>query len=260
METYIQVDGIQIAYKEFIPEKINSPLPIVFLHDSLGSISVWKEFPKRVAEHMKLKSIVYDREGYGHSAPFTHATRDTSYLELQADFLIRFLDQSEIDKCIVFGHSDGGSIALIAGGKYPERIQGIITEGAHVFVEDVTLAGIRDAKKTFKNTDLKTKLIRHHGDKVDALFDAWTETWLTPEFKTWNIEGFLKQIECPVLTIYGEKDEYGTLLQVESIATNVKGYSEKLIMPDIGHTPHKEAKEATLMATCAFIQQQILHT
>lgn len=258
MDTLIQVDGIQIAYREIIPETIDSSLPIIFLHDSLGSITVWKQFPKLVAEQANLKSIVYDREGYGQSDPFVNAKRNNRYLELQADFLIRFLDQLNIDKCILFGHSDGGSIALIAGAKYPERIQGIITEGAHVFVEEVTLAGILAAKESFKNTDLKTKLIRHHGDKVDAIFSAWTETWLNQGFKTWNIEEFLQHIECPVLTIYGEKDEYGTLLQAESISTKISGYSEKLIIPGIGHTPHKEAKETTLMATGGFIQKRIL--
>lgn len=256
MKKIVEIEGIKIAYEELIPEQISSDIPIVFLHDSLGSISVWREFPKMVSENTGHPSIAYDRQGYGHSDPFSDETRNTRYLEEQADFLILFLDQLQIETCILFGHSDGGSIALIAGAKYPGRIQGIITEGAHVFVEDITLAGIREAKEMYKTSDLKTKLIKHHGDKVDALFTAWTETWLTPEFKSWNIEHFLTQIQCPVLTLYGEKDEYGSLLQLESIYSKTRGYSEKLVIPGIGHTPHKEARELTLATITQFVKHQ----
>ena len=257
MKKTVEIESIKIAYEELVPEQISSGIPIIFLHDSLGSITVWREFPKMVSENTSHRCIVYDRQGYGHSDPFSKATRNSGYLEEQADFLISFLDQITVETCILFGHSDGGSIALIAAAKYPGRIQGIITEGAHVFVEDITLAGIREAKEMYRTTDLKTKLIKHHGDKVDALFTAWTETWLTPEFKNWNIEHFLTEIRCPVLTLYGEKDEYGSLLQLESIYSKARGYSQKVVIPGIGHTPHKEAREATLAATTEFIKHQV---
>lgn len=229
-------------------------IPIVFLHDSLGSISVWKDFPRKVTESTRLKGIVYDRQGYGSSAPFSNTVRDNNYLEIQADFLIRFLDKLKISQCILFGHSDGGSIALIAGAKYPERISGMITEGAHVFVEEITLDGIRKAVEAYAHTDLRYKLEKHHGDKVESLFNAWTKTWLNPAFKKWNIEHFLEKIKCPVLVIQGEKDEYGSELQVNSIYTKVKGYSEKRMIPSAGHTPHREAVSETLQATALFIR------
>lgn len=255
MKQFIELDHTRIAYEEIMPEAAGTAFPLVFLHDSLGAISVWKDFPAALAERVKRKAIVYDRQGYGSSGPFSDAPRDNSYLEKQADFLVVFLDALKIDSCVLFGHSDGGSISLLAAAKYPERIKAVVTEGAHVFVEDITLAGIRSAQDAYATTDLKARLARHHGDKVEALFTAWTGTWLRPEFKSWNIEAFLERIACPALTIYGEKDEYGSLRQAEAIASKISAYSEKLVIPGTGHTPHKEAREATLSAAAAFIDR-----
>jgi len=255
LTSYIPIGETRIACEEFVPAQPRSPIPILFLHDSLGSISVWKDFPKTIATQTGLRTIVYDRQGYGSSDPFPAGTRDNQYLEEQADFLIRVLDALSIDSCLLFGHSDGGSIALIAGAKYPERIRGIITEGAHVFVEDITLAGIREALQLYQTTGLKAKLERHHGTKTEALFNVWTQTWLTPAFRHWNIEHFLPAINCPVLVIQGENDEYGSVQQVESIYTQVKGHSEKQLIAGAGHTPHKEAKEETIRLVSDFIRK-----
>lgn len=254
MKQTIEIEQVNIAYQILAPEKIDADIPVIFLHDSLGSISVWKEFPKKVADRIHLKCIIYDRQGYGSSDPFLNVVRDNSYLETQANFLIKLLDALRISQCILFGHSDGGSIALIAAAKYPERIKGIITEGAHVFVEEITLEGIRTAVETYKHTDLKTRLEKHHGDKVENVFNAWTQTWLNPEFRKWNIEHFLEKIKCPVLVVQGEKDEYGSELQVNSICSKVQGHSEKLMIPSVGHSPHKEAPGETLHVTAHFIK------
>ncbi len=255
MKHFIDVENINIAYDTISPGEINADVPVIFLHDSLGAISVWKIFPKKVAEQTGLTCIVYDRQGYGSSDPFTKVARDNGYLEEQADVLIAFLDALNIRTCILFGHSDGGSIALIAGAKFPGRIAGIITEGAHVFVEDITLAGIRGAVEKYRHTDLKPKLEKHHGDKVEDLFSAWTDTWLSPGFKEWNIEHFLEDITCPMLVVQGENDEYGSQHQVDSIISRVKGHSEKLILPSIGHTPHKEAAGQTIAAVGQFVKR-----
>ena len=165
-----------------------------------------------------------------------------------------------IEKAILFGHSDGGSISLIAAGKYPEKILGVITEGAHIFVEDVTIQGIKEARKLYNSTDLKQKFEKYHADKTEEMFWAWANTWITKEFYSWNIERFLPSINCPSLIIQGDKDQYGTLDQVERIISQSGGVAEKLVIPNVKHTPHKESSELILKAASEFILAEILST
>lgn len=226
---------------------------IIFLHDSLGSIQLWRNFPEKLGHLTQCNVLVYDRQGYGQAAPFTQPERDNTYLEKEADVLHHLLQATGIQKAILFGHSDGGSIALIAAAKYPEQIICIVTEGAHIFVEEVTLNGIREAQKTYQTTNLKTRLEKYHGPKTEAMFQAWAHTWLTPEFRTWNIENFLPQIQCPSLIIQGENDEYGTLAQVAGIVNQTTGKATPFIIPNVGHNPHKEAPELVLEKSASFI-------
>lgn len=226
---------------------------IVFLHDSLGCIKLWRDFPQQLGEATQCNVLIYDRQGYGQSAGFAKEKRGINYLELEADTLIQVLAVIKVNNPILFGHSDGGSIALIAAGKYPDNIQAIITEGAHVFVEDVTLSGIRDGVKAYETTKLKERLIKYHGDNTDAMFWAWAETWLRDEFLDWNIEHFLPQIQCPSLIIQGMLDEYGTKKQVDAIVNGVGEKAKKLMIPNIGHTPHKEARGVILLEAIKFI-------
>jgi len=228
------------------------------LHDSLGSTELWRDFPAALAEATNCGSLVYDRQGYGKSSPFTSRSRPVTYLEQEADVLEQVLAACHITEAVLFGHSDGGSIVLLAAAKYPARVQGVVTEGAHIFVEDVTLAGIRTAVEAYQTTNLPSRLQKYHGDKTDALFQAWTETWLRDEYRTWNIEAFLRRITCPVLVIQGEQDEYGTLAQVEGIVQQVAGEAHQLLLPGIGHTPHREAREAVLAQTAAFLNQVLV--
>jgi pimeloyl-ACP methyl ester carboxylesterase len=181
--------------------------------------------------------------------------RPVNYLELEADFLNELLIQLDVKDAILFGHSDGGSIALITAAKYPDRIKAIICESAHIFVEDVTLKGIYKAMESYRMTNLAERLAKYHGDKVDSIFKAWTETWTSNDFKDWNIEYLLKDITCPLLFIQGEADEYGTLEQVDRTINQVCGKTKKLVIPNIGHTPHKEAPEITFEAAKDFIMK-----
>lgn len=230
---------------------------IIFLHDSLGSIKLWRDFPSKLGEITACNVLVYDRQGYGKSGPFISNDRKNNYLELEAAVVNRLIKQYGIKRAILFGHSDGGSIALITAAKYPSSILGVITEGAHIFVEDITLQGIREAVKAYQTTSLKEKLEKYHGDKTDALFWAWAKTWLSDEFKNWNIEHFLPVIQCSVLVIQGEKDEYGTLHQVEGITSQVSGVAFQFIVPQVGHTPHKEAAQETLTKAAEFIMKTL---
>jgi pimeloyl-ACP methyl ester carboxylesterase len=231
---------------------------IVFLHDSLGCVELWRDFPKKLGELADCNVFVYDRQGYGKSSPFTTSKRGHDYLEIEADILLEVLEVCRIDNVILFGHSDGGSIALIFSAKYPSKVSGIITEGAHIFVEEQTLDGIRQAVKAYQKTNLKSKLEKYHGNKTDDVFWAWTETWLSDKFSAWNIENYLPLVKCPVLVIQGEEDEYGTLKQVEGIVNKISGVPTKLVLPHIKHTPHKEAPEVVLQKSEDFISALLL--
>lgn len=221
---------------------------IVFLHDSLGCIRLWRDFPKRVGQLTQCNILVYDRQGYGDSCGFSKPRRDVEYLREEAEILFDLLQYWQTGPVVLFGHSDGGSIALIFAALYPDMVISVITEGAHVFVEDITLKGILEAEEAYQTTDLRSKLEKYHGEKTDAMFNAWTKTWTSSWFRDWNIEHYLPKITCPVLVIQGENDEFGSLAQVDAIVNGVSGPSQKVIVPDARHTPHKENAEVVLVA------------
>jgi pimeloyl-ACP methyl ester carboxylesterase len=247
----VVVDGVRLRIEHAVVDQHR--LTLVFLHDSLGSIELWRDFPAKLANACSCNLLIYDRQGHGESAPLGLTARTSDYLEREADLLHDLLQQLDIQQAILFGHSDGGSIALIAASKYPSRIKGVISEAAHIFVEEITLQGIRAAVHSYEHTALKRRLEMYHGEKTEAIFRAWAGTWLKEEYRSWNIEHFLPGIQCPVLVIQGEKDEYGSEAQVDGVIDAVSGTVQKLMIPGIGHTPHKEAPDAVLRATASFI-------
>ena len=230
---------------------------IVFLHDSLGSVQLWRDFPEKLAEATQCNVLVYDRLGYGKSFPMITHEREKNYMELEADVLNDLLSELNINDAVLFGHSDGGTIALIAASKHPEKVKAVICEAGHIFVEDITVKGVEDALNAYNTTNLPQRLEKYHGDKVDMIVKAWTEIWPSEKFRTWNIEYLLKNITSPLLFIQGEADEYGTLDQVEKTVSQVTGTAEKFIIPDIGHTPHKESPEIVLNKSIEFINSII---
>ncbi|HIA51129.1 MAG TPA: alpha/beta hydrolase [Candidatus Melainabacteria bacterium] len=249
-DSNVELYGISLKVRKL---ETDSPrATIVFLHDSLGCIPVWRDFPERLCGLTRCNGIIYDRQGYGGSGPFTRE-RDQRYLEREADALAALMKKLGLSKSILFGHSDGGSIALVAAAKTPELISGVITEGAHVFVEEITLEGIRHAQKLFKETDLRQRITKYHGDNTDGVISAWIDTWLSPEFRDFNMEHLLPSIKCPVLVLQGEGDEYGSEAQVDAIVNQVSGTSLKDMVKFARHTPHKEAPEYTLRVTANFV-------
>ncbi|WP_080778429.1 alpha/beta fold hydrolase [Chryseobacterium phocaeense] len=227
---------------------------LVFLHDSLGCTQLWRDFPEKLSEATGCNILIYDRLGYGKSGPMLTYERPVNYMELEADLLNDLLIELDIPKAILFGHSDGGTIALITASKYPERVEAVVCEAGHIFVEEVTLKGVYDAREAYNTTNLAERLRKYHGDKVEMLFKAWTETWTRADYRNWNIESLLKNIQCPLLFIQGDADEYGTLDQVEKTVSQVSGPSEKYIIPEIGHTPHKEVPEQVITKVSQFIR------
>jgi pimeloyl-ACP methyl ester carboxylesterase len=227
---------------------------IVFLHDSLGCIELWRDYPEKLCNQVKCNLLIYDRQGYGKSSGFSNPVRGIGYMETEADILKEILTSLNINDIILSGHSDGGSIALIYSAKYPYGVVGIITEGAHIFVENETITGIKAALEIYKTTDLKLKLEKYHTDNTEAMFRAWTDTWLSEEFRNWNIKNFLPQINCPVLAIQGENDEYGTYKQVEGISAQVSGKVTEFIAPKAKHSPHNDFPELVLDISTRFIE------
>ncbi|WP_312391192.1 alpha/beta hydrolase [Chryseobacterium sp.] len=247
----IDVNGKKL-YTEYNNSFKNKPT-IVFLHDSLGSTQLWRDFPAKLAEATQCNTLGYDRLGYGKSFPMLTHERENNYMESESDLLNDILNELNINDVILFGHSDGGTIALITASKYPEKIKAILCEAGHIFVEDVTVKGVKDALEAYKTTNLPERLQKYHGDKVEMIVKAWTEIWLSDRFRTWNIEYLMKNITSPLLFIQGEADEYGTLDQVEKTISQVSGNAEKFIIPNIGHTPHKENPKLVLERSKEFI-------
>lgn len=241
---------IFVEYCNPYPEK---PV-IVFLHDSLGCAQLWRDFPEKLAQAVEMNVLIYDRVGYGKSERLLSSKRDKNYLEQEADFLEKLLSVLDIHKVILFGHSDGGSIALIYSGKYPEKVSGLICEAGHIFVEDVTLEGIYKSIDAYYTTNLPERLAKYHGEKVDTIFKAWTETWTSDDYRSWNIESFLPDIKAPLLFVQGDLDEYGTMKQVDKTISQVSGKAEKYIVTSVGHTPHKENPSLTLDGCISFLK------
>lgn len=249
---WINVKGKKL-YIEYIRSFEGRPT-LVFLHDSLGCTQLWRDFPSKISDASQCNVLVYDRLGYGKSDPMPTHERANHYMELEADLLHDLLIEQNIKDVILFGHSDGGTIALIAASKYPKNVKAVICEAGHIFVEEVTLKGVYDTWNAYKTTNLPERLQKYHGNKVEMLFKAWTETWTRESFRNWNIEYLLKDITCPLLFIQGEADDYGTLDQLEKTISQVSGITEKYIIPDVGHTPHKEVPDLVLNRAVEFIQ------
>ncbi len=247
----LEINNANIHY---VHHEINPERPtLIFLHDSLGSTQLWRDFPKEVAEKTNCNLFIYDRKGYGKSSPFTINHRELTYMHDEADFLNDLIQHFNFKDIILFGHSDGGSITLLYAAKYHQNLKGIVVVGSHIIVEEISLQGIRDAKIAYAKTNLKERLTKYHGDKTQKVFEMWTETWLRPDFIDFDIREELKNIECPTLVIQGIDDEYGSIEQVNGIINNVKGRKESYLVPDAKHTPYKENRTPTLTKTVEFI-------
>lgn len=228
---------------------------LVFLHEALGSIRLWRQVPGQLAASTQLPVLVYERHGHGNSDPFLKK-RDVAFLHHEAQVVLpELLDCLGIETSVLIGHSDGGSIALLFASQFPHRTCGVISEAAHVFVEPETLQGIQQAGDVFYVTSWREKLAKYHGDKTDGVFQAWQDIWLSQAFKSWNIEAALASIRAPVLVIQGADDAYGTKAQVDAIVGKVTAETTQLWVPNCGHEPHREAADIVLPAMTDFIKK-----
>lgn len=224
---------------------------LVFLHEGLGSIRQWRDFPRRVAQATGCAALVYSRYGYGHSDVLAEPRRSVRFMHEEAlEALPEVLAEAGIRAPILVGHSDGASIALIhAGAGHPVR--GLALMAPHVFVEEVCIRSIAQARRDFETTDLPQRLGKYHRDPRRSFY-LWNDVWLDPEFLDWNIEEYLPGISCPVLAIQGRDDQYGTMAQLRAIALEVKGPCELVELERCGHSPFRDQPEATLAAISRF--------
>lgn len=226
---------------------------LVFLHEGLGCSAMWKDFPARLCARLGCIGLLYDRRGYGQSDALC-AGRSIHYLHRYAlQELPQILALLAGRPYVLVGHSDGGSIALIHAAEQAPGLLGVVTEAAHVVVEDVTLAGIREARLAYGAGKLRG-LERYHGAKTAQIFYAWADTWLAPAFSSWNIGYLLPSITCRVLALQGSGDQYGTAAQLDAIAMQAR-HARAAMLADCGHAPHQDQPEAVLQAIAQFIKE-----
>jgi pimeloyl-ACP methyl ester carboxylesterase len=239
---------VRIEHRWIGRERSSRPL-IVFLHEGLGSVSMWRDFPEHLCEAVQARGLVYSRPGYGRSTPRAASERwGLDFMHRQAEEVLPALLQAlnVTEKPWLFGHSDGGSIALLHAARFPDRVAGLVVLAPHILVEEFGLVSIRRAREAYIGTDFKQKLARHHADP-DSAFWGWNDIWLHPEFPRWNIVDELGSITCPVLAIQGEDDEYGTLEQIEGIARKL-AQTRLLVLPRCGHSAHRDQPQAVMAA------------
>lgn len=252
VDDYLVIDGLRLECRQLGPSPQDAPT-IVMLHEGLGCVSTWRDFPERVAEATGLGVFVYSRAGYGGSSP-CELPRPLTYMHDEAlETLPKVLDAIGLCDGILLGHSDGASIAAIyAGGCRDQRVRGVVLLAPHFFTEDSGIEAIAEARTTFENSNLRERLARHHGDNVDVAFWGWNRAWLDPAFRSWDIRDYLAAIEIPILIIQGETDQYGTEKQIDAARMHCNGNLQERLLPQCGHSPQRDRPDLTLAEISAF--------
>lgn len=228
-------------------------LPILLLHEGLGSVHLWKDFPARLADACDREVIAWSRQGHGWSDADS-APREPGYMHSEAALLPQVMAALGVTKAHILGHSDGASIALIGAALHPELVDSLILEAPHVLVEDLTHASIAEVAAKFPQTDMGERMRRYHRDP-GALFASWSSIWLDPRFRSWSIEQMLPRIAAPALLIQGQDDQYGTLDQLDRIAAQVT-QSQRLVLANCRHSPHFDRQDSVLTAICTFLSKK----
>ena len=253
----LTIGRLRLEHRRIFQDRQRPGSPtLVLLHEGLGCVGLWKDFPERLARATGLGVFLWSRAGFGRSDPIA-LPRPLDYLEQETPMVGEVLAAAGIERSILVGHSDGGTIALLhAAGGRADGTLAVVTMAAHVFVEDVTIAGIRETKRAWEEGDLRDRLARWHGANVDGAFYGWCDVWLDPAFRDWNIEAHLPGVRVPVLAMQGADDQYGTPAQVEAIARQVSGPSEALLLPGAGHSPHLDQPDFVIGAISRFLRER----
>ncbi|MGF7134495.1 pimeloyl-ACP methyl ester carboxylesterase [Paraburkholderia sp. EB58] len=251
-------DALRIEY-QWVNQALSDAPIAVFLHEGLGSIAMWREWPQQLCEQLGMRGLVYSRPGYGRSTPRPHnIIWPVDFLTIQArEILPALLDTLGVDagqrrRMWVIGHSDGGSIALLYAALCPDQLAGAVSIAPHVFVEDISLQGIGETKAAYQKADLREKLSRYHDD-VDSAFYGWSDIWLSPAFRSWSIVDTLRAIRCPLLAVQGHDDHYGTMAHIDAVAEQVP-HARLAKLDACGHSPHRDAPAALNAAIVEFVE------
>jgi len=249
---------VRIELQRIAPAHARADAPLMLLlHEGLGSLAMWRDFPQRLCDAAGVHGLVYSRPGYGRSTPRDPTDHwDVDFMHRQAhEVLPALLDVLQVGATRrplwLFGHSDGGSIALLHAARFAQQVAGVVVMAPHVSVEDKAVASIRQARDNYLSTDLKQRLARYHDD-VDSAFWGWNDIWLHPPFAQWNIEAEVARIRCPLLALQGVDDEYGTLEQIHAIARLVP-HAALVELPQCGHSPHRDQPERVIDEVRRFV-------
>lgn len=226
--------------------------PIVLLHEGLGSLGLWRDFPDRLAKAMQRRVFAYSRKGNGYSSVLLNP-RTPNYMHEEAlRALPDVLDDHGIRRAVLWGHSDGASIAAIFGGVFPERVQAFVLEAPHLFVEDLSVRNIAAIRVRYETTALRKRIARYHADG-DRTFYGWNDVWLDPAFRTWNICAYAARLSAPVLAVQGAEDEYGTIAQIDVLRAAAPNVVQTQWLERCGHSPHSDCPDAVLAAAKTFL-------
>lgn len=245
-ETYIERNDYRLFVKRISNYPDSKEPVLIFLHDSWGCVEMWDDFPDKLSEISRMNALIYDRRGYGKSSAFGIKKRNNYYLHEEADELLLLMDYLNIGEAVLYGHSDGATIALIAAARYPKRIKGLLLEGAHSFIEESGKAAVRESRERAKHTNLLKSLEKFHADKSSELFRLWHETWLDSNFASWTIVPILENIACPVLAFQGVSDVFGTVEQLNILKKTIKTTVTITEIDNAAHTPRKENEDESM--------------
>jgi pimeloyl-ACP methyl ester carboxylesterase len=253
-DCYIDVSGGQLFVRRWIPKNVLDQPAIILIHDSLGCVQMWRDFAEYLAQTLAREVIAYDRLGFGQSSGVSQQP-NFNFIEHEAKVIFPQLCQAlKLQKVMVFGHSVGGVMALtIASNNASKSLcQAVISESAQAYVQKRTLTGILAAKEYFSNAQAFAKLVKYHGDKAQWVLAAWTDIWLDPAFACWSLEA-LEAVQCPVLVIHGDQDEYGTTDFAHRIAQGVSGFSQTVILENVKHVPHRQCPQQLMASISSFL-------
>jgi len=254
-DTFIDLGDRRLRVRRLEPSKTDGldRTTLVFLHEGLGCIEMWRDFPQTLCDVLQCRGVIYDRTAYGQSSPWPDDP-GVHYMEIEADLVLpRLLATLAIDDCVLVGHSDGGTIALNYAATDPAPLRAVVTLAAHAINEPICTAAIHRAREAYRSGDLRQRLAKYHGDNVDRAFLLWSDAWLAPGFEPMDADGRLPKVEVPVQAIQGEDDDYGSERQLGIIAGKLGGYCETRLVPDCGHSPHLQQPAYVLGEIARFV-------
>lgn len=256
-DNHVPIGEIKLFYREIYPDNqqaLRFPV-LIFLHEGLGSVGQWKDFPEKLVEATGFPAIVYDRQGYGKSSPLLEK-RGIDYIHKEEKLLQKFIEVLELKSYFLVGHSEGGSLGLIHASRHPKGLLKVVTLAANSFNEPKIMPSIQEVMKVYEKpgSKLKTGLLKYHGDKTDEIFYAWSKTWIAPFFRKWNILEELTKIEVPVQSFHGKNDQYTSLKQIENISKRVTAPKEINILDNCSHHPHFDHQKEVVKKIADFLK------